>query len=467
VPGDPALGFESEAMERAAETWSGRWWVAGGGGTVWDAIVFDPALDLVYVGTGNGSPWPRDLRSPGGGDNLYLSSILALRAGDGSLVWHYQTTPGDHWDYTATQPLMLAELEIDGQARSVIMQAPKNGFFYVLDRETGELISAEAYAKISWATGVDPATGRPIESPTAYRGTEPVVVAPGPQGAHNWHPMAYSPLTGLVYLPIREDNYTLHPTDVDWTFEPRWWNTGRDPLYEGPMRARLAELNQPVGRLLAWDPVEQREAWGVRLPVVQGGGVLATAGNLVFAGSGSGALVAYRANDGSPLWEFDAATGIIAPPVTYLVDGVQHVTLMVGWGGAAGLSGGTILGPVVPGYGRVLTFALDGNAAFSPPPFGSPAQAVPSVTVAASADMLRLGERLYNGYCSVCHGVPAVRGPLPDLAYSTAHEQIEAIVLGGQREYLGMPSFDGLITYEQLRAIQAYVLSQAAAATPR
>jgi len=466
VPGNPADGFESEAMERAAETWSGAWWVAGGGGTAWDAIVYDPELDLVYVGTGNGSPWPRDLRSPGGGDNLYLSSILALRASDGELVWYHQTTPGDHWDYTATQPLMLAELEIDGVRHDVIMQAPKNGFFYVLDRATGDLLSARTYARITWATGFDTDEGRPIEAPMAYRGMGAVVVAPGPQGAHNWHPMAYSPLTGLVYLPIREDNYSLHAPDSDWDYEPRWWNTGRDPLYEGAMRDSVAALNRPIGRLLAWDPVEQREAWGVTLPVAQGGGVLATAGNLVFAGNGSGMLVAYRADDGTTLWEFDAGTGIIAPPVTYLIDGVQHVTVMVGWGGSAGMSGGTILGPVKPGYGRVLTFALDGSAPFSPPEYPV-STAIPAVSVDASADILLLGERLYGNFCGTCHGVPAVRGPLPDLAHATTqvHEQLEAIVLGGQREALGMPSFAGLISPEQLRAIQAFILSRAAAAT--
>ncbi|HZD52745.1 MAG TPA: PQQ-dependent dehydrogenase, methanol/ethanol family, partial [Woeseiaceae bacterium] len=202
VPGDPSKPFESKAMERAAETWTGEWWKLGGGGTVWDSIVFDPALGLVYIGIGNGSPWNQSIRSPDGGDNLFLASIVALDVDTGEYVWHYQTTPGESWDYTATQPMILADLEIDGRERKVIMQAPKNGFFYVLDRETGELISAQPFATVTWASAIDPETGRPVENGQArYSGPAPALVAPGPGGAHSWQPMAYYPQTGLVYIP--------------------------------------------------------------------------------------------------------------------------------------------------------------------------------------------------------------------------------------------------------------------------
>ncbi len=324
VPGDPSLGFESEALKRAAETWRGRWWEGGGGGTVWDAIVYDPALDYVYVGAGNGAPWYRDLRSPGGGDNLYLSSILALRADDGQVVWHFQTTPGDHWDYTATQPLILADLQIAGRQRKVIMQAPKNGFFYVLDRETGQFISGKAFANITWAKGIDAETGRPIESERAYAGMGAVLVSPDPIGAHNWYPMAFNPTTGLVYVPVRDGTTVLHRPDAMWRPRPWQWNLGDTPRYEGPLLAEWEASPAPTGRLIAWDPVRQRAAWQVNHPVLESGGVLTTAGNLVFQGRSDGLVVAYRATDGTKLWEFDAGTGIMAPPVAYLVDGMEY-----------------------------------------------------------------------------------------------------------------------------------------------
>ena len=219
VPGDPTEPFESEALERAAETWTGAWWRYGGGGTVWDGMAWDPELDLLYFGVGNGGPWPRDIRSPGGGDNLYLASIMAVRPATGEYVWHYQTTPGDDWDYAATQPLILADLVIDGRERKVIMQAPKNGFFYVIDRVTGEFISAEAFARVTWATGYDPETGRPIETDFARYGIEGALISPGSDGAHNWHATSWNPATGLVYLPGQETS-RWYSVDPDFAIEP-------------------------------------------------------------------------------------------------------------------------------------------------------------------------------------------------------------------------------------------------------
>ncbi|HUF73946.1 MAG TPA: PQQ-dependent dehydrogenase, methanol/ethanol family [Gammaproteobacteria bacterium] len=463
VPDNPALGFESEAMARAAETWSGEWWIVGGGGTAWEGIVYDPELDYAYFGTGNPTAWYRDLRGDAPQDNLYAASIIAVRVSDGEHVWHFQPTPGDNWDYDATQPLMLATLEIDGRARRVIMQASKNGFFYVLDRETGEFISGEAFVEgVSWALGLDPETGRPIESPDAYRGMEPIIASPAPQGAHNWNPMAFSPETGLVYIPAKVGTQAIHAPDPEWMYDPNGANLGRDRNYDGPLQAALDALPDPRGELLAWDPVAQRAAWRAPYPVVQGGGVLATAGNLLFQGRSDGILAAYRATDGEKVWEFDAATGIMAPPITYLVDGIQHVTVMVGWGGPEGVSNLPGQGDVRPGHGRIVTFALGADAPFDPPAFGHDGPPVPAITMDATPEIIAEGRRLYTVNCRGCHGVDAVAGPLPDLRYSTAetHAEFAAIVLGS-RAGLGMPAFGDRLNPDQVRAVQAYVLARA------
>jgi PQQ-dependent dehydrogenase (methanol/ethanol family) len=462
VPGNPANGFESEAMRRAAETWSGEWWIAGGGGTVWDAIVFDPELSLVYVGTGNADPWYRDLRG-GKRDNLYGTSILALRADTGEQAWHFQLVPGDHWDYDATQPLMLADLDIDGRRRQVIMQASKNAFFYVLDRVSGAFISATPFAKMTWASGVDPKTGRPIETPAAYDGMNPVLITPDPGGAHNWYPMAFHPGAGLVYLAVKDGAYFLHVPDADWRPGVKNFNAGIRPGYEGPLLAKLKSAPPPQGRLVAWNPVERRQAWSVDFPVAESGGALATAGNLVFQGRGDGIFAAYRATDGARLWEFDAGTGILAPPITYSVGGVQHITLMVGWGGPPGLVNPPGQGPVKPGFGRILTFALDGTATLEAKPFGHTAPPVPAMRVTASAAVVKRGQALFEAYCLGCHGTDAIAGSLPDLRYASApvHAQFEDIVLKGIRASRGMPAFDDLLTLDQMKAIQQYVLQRA------
>lgn len=468
VPGDPAKGFESTALEAAAATWNGEYWKAGGGGTTWDPIVYDPELDQVYFGTGNGTAWYRDLRSPGGGDNLFLASIIAVQAKTGDLVWYYQVTPGDNWDYDATQPLMQATLTIDGRSRRVLMQASKNGFFYILDRQTGEFISGTQFVDgVTWASGIDPVTGRPVESPSAYAGVEAFIVSPDPEGAHNWYPMAMDPGRGLVYLGVRALATSVHAPDADWESNPTTWNLGWDAAYDGPLVDEADNAPPPRGELLAWDPVARRAAWRVVLPVSQSGGVLATAGNLVFQGRADGFFAAYRASDGGKLWEFDAGTGIMAPPVTYFVEGTQYVTVMVGWGGPQGLWNGSNMGPVKPGYGRILTFALGGTAILDAPVFGHADPPVPAMEVQATAATLTAGKRGYDKHCAGCHGGGAIAGPLPDLRYSTAetHAQLEAIVLDGARQSLGMPSFGDLLTPDDVKAIQAYILSRAEAAS--
>jgi hypothetical protein len=279
---------------------------------------------------------------------------------------------------------------------------------------------------MTWASGVDPETGRPIVSPTAYDGLNAVLVTPGPGGAHNWYPMAFHPGAGLVYIPVKDGMFFVHAPDPDWRPGVRGFNAGVKP-YDGPMLQKVLATPPPRGRLVAWNPVERRREWAVDFPVAESGGVLATAGNLVFQGRGDGMFTSYRATDGSKLWEFDAGTGIMAPPVTYLVDGVQYITLMVGWGGGAGLINPPGMGPVKPGFGRILTFALDGKAPLRVPPFGHTAPPAPPLPVTASTATIKQGWALYERNCLGCHGVNAVAGSLPDLRYASAqvHNQFE------------------------------------------
>jgi quinohemoprotein ethanol dehydrogenase len=359
VPGDPSKGFENKAMEMAAKTWTGEWWKYGGGGTVWDGMAYDPDADLLYIGTGNGSPWNAKIRSPQGGDNLFLSSILALRPDTGAYVWHYQTTPGDSWDYTAVQPLMLADLRINGRNRKVILQAPKNGFFYVLDRITGEFISGAPFARnVTWATGID-AKGRPMETPGARYEKEGFLVAPGPGGAHNWQAMSFNPATQLVYVPGQESSmYFSNPQGFE--YQVGRMNTGvpfglppaapkpdsAGPQGQGPNVAPVPPFGG--GYLLAWDPVAAKERWRVALPGAFNSGTLSTAGNLVFAGSGDGRYMAFSADKGEKLWEARIHSGM-AQPVTYVLDGKQYVSVLAG-----------------RGNGRVYTFALDATTPMPP-----------------------------------------------------------------------------------------------------
>jgi len=463
VPGDPALPFESPALEQAAETWSGEWWKVGGGGTVWDSLAYDPELDLLYVGTGNGSPWSRHARSPGGGDNLYVSSILALRPDSGELVWYYQTTPGDTWDFTSTQHMILADLEIDGAPRKVLMQAPKNGFFYVLDRASGELISAQQFAEVTWASGVDLATGRPIETATArYPGSELVEVKPSPHGAHNWHPMSFNPRTGLVYIPVHEIPYAFK-RDPAFRYQPGAWNLGIDWDVAERFPRELVS-----GHLLAWDPVAQKEVWRAQYTSPWNGGTLTTAGNLVFQGTAHGSFAAYRASDGKLLFETPAGTGIVAAPVSYLVDGVQYVTVMAGWGGAFALAGGDAAAAagVTDNRGRILTFRLGGSAVL--PAQEAVEREIAAIPAELDPALVRQGRGAYTRWCSVCHG-PGVEsgGVLPDLRKSVPEildpESFAAIVLEGAFQARGMPSFSEFLSAAEVGAIRQYVLSRRAA----
>lgn len=469
VPGDPSLPFEGPHLEKAAKTWTGEWWKIGGGGTVWDSMAYDPDLDLLYIGTGNGSPWNQQYRSPGGGDNLYLSSIVALKPMTGEYVWHYQTTPGESWDFTATQHIILADLTIDGKPRKVLMQAPKNGFFYVVDRTNGQLISAKPFVAINWATQVDLKTGRPVENPEArYLDPKvPFVSMPGPYGAHNWHPMSFSPQTGLVYIPAQEPAF-VYQTDSKYQPTTIGFNIGVDKVVvkmpDDP-QAKADALATYRGYLKAWDPVTQTERWSVEHGGAWNGGVLSTAGNLVFQGNVGGDFVAYNAADGKKLWSFPAQTGVVAAPATYSIDGEQYIIVLAGWGGTYAISAGDASrkgGPAI-NRSRVLAFKLGGTAALAPPA-PTPQIAKPPASTATDS-VVSQGMVAYHVHCSVCHGDSAVAGGvLPDLRWSPLNQGADgwkAVVLDGAKKHAGMVSFTPVLSAPEAEAIRAYVISKA------
>jgi quinohemoprotein ethanol dehydrogenase len=462
VPAAPAKPREHAELTLAAKTWSANsLWESGLGGTVWDSLAFDPELDLLYVGVGNASPYPREIRSPGGGDNLFLASILALRIGSGELAWHYQTTPGENWDFTATQQMILAELELGGRKRKVLMQAPKNGFFYVLDRATGELLAADKYVAVNWASHVDLATGRPVETGLGeWKKTR--FMRPGPAGGHNWHPMAFHPGTGLVYIPIYAIAYPFH-RDKQFKQTPRRFNTGED---FARMQKRIDGFERSLRfcaptRLIAWDPVKRERVWKVEHTSEMHGGTLATAGNLVFHGTGGDStLAAYRATDGELLWEARAPTAVIAAPVSYAVKGEQYVAVAIGAGGSAGLNFS-----LVPheNAGYVAAFKLGGRAALPPRKPRAPG-VVDAPPATASAAEVERGRVLYHQWCMFCHGIGSKSGGLlPDLRHARRDifAQWQDIVIAGVRADRGMPSFADSLSREDAELIRAYVISQA------
>jgi quinohemoprotein ethanol dehydrogenase len=467
VPGNPADGFESKAMEMAAQTWGGGpWWEIGGGGTVWDSMAYDPDLDLLYFGVGNGSPWNKHIRSPAGGDNLFISSIVAIKPETGEYVWHYQTTPGEGWDYTATQHIILTDLTVDGQKRKVLMQAPKNGFFYVIDRETGKFISANNYVAVTWAKGVDPDTGRPIQTNNSYE-KWPKLQFPSPLGGHNWMPMCLSRDTGYVYIPSQE-MAMLYDNDKEFDYIPGYWNTGMKvmkdvqfPTWIDHDLVMALGGKAAKGYLQAWDPVNQREAWRVEHEGLWNGGLLCTGGNLVLQGNGKGYFVAYAADTGRKLWEFDAQNGIIAPPITYEIDGEQYISLLAGWGGSVGLSFGAAGNARENMYprGRILTFKLNGKESL--PPVQIARKLPEPMDLAADSEMISKGDGLYHHNCVYCHGPGAIGNPnMVDLRRMDAktHENFVAIVLGGRDAHkTGMIGFSDHLSVEDVQAIHAYL----------
>jgi quinohemoprotein ethanol dehydrogenase len=468
VPGDPAKPFEDDSMAAAAKTWdpAGKYWVNGGGGSAWDTITFDPDLNMVYIGTGNGSPWNRNLRSPAGGDNLYLGSIVALNADTGKYLWHYQETPGDNWDYTSTQPMILADLTIDGAPRKVVLHAPKNGFFFVIDRTNGKFISAKNFVDVNWATGYD-ASGRPIEVPEARSADKSFDSIPGPFGAHNWHPMSFNPQTGLVYLPAQGVPLNLTGEKALVQNAPgsnkfggtTGWNVGFS-LNAAPPK------NLPFGRLIAWDPVRQKEAWRAEYIAPWNGGTLTTAGNLVFQGSADGRFIAYNAKTGEKLWETAVGTGVVAAPATYMVDGVQYVSVAVGWGGVFGI---TQRATDREAPGTVYTFAIGGKA---PLPTFTKYQ-IGNLLTGVKYDPTHVpeGTSIYVNACATCHGVPGVDkgGNVPNLGYVSTETitNLKDIVFNGPFKDKGMPDFTGKLTEADVVKIQAFIQGTADAIRPK
>ena len=470
VPGNPEEGFEHPDLESAAATWTGSWWEQGGGGTAWDSIAYDPELDRVYVGVGNGTPWNRLRRSPGGGDNLYLSSIVALDAASGRYLWHFQTTPGDTWDYTATQHILRADLAVDGETRRLLVQAPKNGFFYVLDRASGAFVSGAPFAYMNWAKGLDP-DGRPIEVQGArYEDGRIRRNAPSPHGAHNWHPMSFSPETGWVYIPAAEQIGALRYDRSVPNQSRRRLNGGNGATNSNNMSlyAESVDDNDPrapkrgeaYGRLIAWDPVAQELKWEVRHPFLYNGGLLTTAGGLLFQGDAEGRFRIRDTRTGAALWEFDLRSGAVAPPVTYLVDGEQYVSIAVGWGGGPAKRG-KLVERIHPG--TVYTFKLGGDA---PPPekLAPLERAVVALTTDATPLEIGTGYNLYMGHCVHCHGsVRGDGGEIPSLAWSTEgmYTLLREILLDGLLLPEGMPSFEDKLTGAEVDLIKAYLLHEA------
>jgi quinohemoprotein ethanol dehydrogenase len=472
VPGNPNAKPDGEISDAilktgARATWAGDFWKLGGGGTVYDAIVYDPELNQLYVGTGNGSPWNHRIRSAGKGDNLFVSSIVALDPDTGRYLWHYQEAPGETWDFDATQSIVLADLTIEGRPRKVLMQAAKDGFFYLIDRNDGKLVSAEKFVPVNWASRIDPISGRPIEEPGARFAQAPFVASPGSAGAHNWQPMSFSPVTGLAYIPAQELPF-LYANDRKFQIRPGGWNTGVDMLAAVPPDSPAAQAAIKAslkGRLLAWDPVHQRAVWKVEYPGPWNGGVLSTAGNLVFQGTADGHFDAYEASSGQLLWSFAAETGVMAAPISYSVGGRQYVAVVAGYGGAIPLALPAFDGTHSWPNGRVLVFALGGRTQL--PAFtGAPAPANPG-TDTWPAQTLARGRDLYGINCLGCHGMGTLSsGVVPDLRRSGALASREAwqrIVIGGALSNAGMVSFEKYLSSDDAEAIRGYVANEARA----
>ncbi len=475
VPGNPADGFEDETQEMAAKTWTGKWWEHGGGGNTWNGLTYDPEFNQVIIGTGNGSPWNRKLRSPDGGDNLFLCSIVALDADTGKYKWHYQTVPGESWDYNSSMDLVLADIEIEGAPTKALLHAPKNGFFYVLDRKDGRLISAEKIAKVSWASHIDMKTGRPVEVEGQRYETGPAVVWPSPFGAHSWHAMSYSPRTGLVYIPKQEVPAVFDDSgikSVDWKSPHFYADVGINFPVDQDVPANVASST-----LLAWDPLKQEKVWEVPQLEFWNAGTMATAGDLIFQGGITGEFAAFDAQTGDKLWSVNVGSGISAPPVSYAIDGKQYVSLLVGWGGTGvSLAGGTALQQFGWAFGaqqrRLLTFALDGSQKM--PELGAPMIPSPIVPTDFRIDenQAAQGAKLYVRHCAACHSSGAVSaGYAPDLRASTIMLSLDAmkdvVIDGAKVQPYGMPRFPEFKEAELL-ALQHFVRSKAllAAAAP-
>jgi quinohemoprotein ethanol dehydrogenase len=475
-PTGAADGEVSDAVlkAKAQSTWSanGQWKQSGGGGTVWDTIVYDAELDQLYIGVGNGNPWNHGLRSEGKGDNLFLSSVVALKPETGQYIWHYQETPAESWDFTATQPIILANILIGGQSRKVLMQAPKNGFFFVVDRVTGKLLGANKFVPVvNWATGYG-ADGRPIENPASrfYRTGKPFLASPSASGAHNWHPMSFNAQTGLVYIPTQDVGFAYIPPlgPDDSRRESLGFNVGVN-LPETMMPRDAAFISSAVkgvtGALVAFDPVAGKERWRVDYPVPANGGTMTTAGNLVFQGTALGQFVAYAADTGRKLFSYPVQSGIMAGASTFMAQGQQYVAVTTGRGGSFALSAGYAgAARSIPNLPRVLVFKLNGTARL-PKLVTTPRAADMPITAEGTALQIAEGKQLYGRYCQVCHGPNAQGGGVvPNLQQSevlSSAETWRSIVIDGALKPGGMVSFARVMTLQQAQSIRDYVIDEA------
>lgn len=472
VPGDPKKPFEQPAMKMAAKTWGGNYWKYGGGGTVWDSISYDPKLNLVYFGTGNAEPWNGSIRAHEEGDTLFTSSIVAVNADTGKYVWHFQETPKDRWDFDANQSIILANIKVNGAERRVVMHAPKNGFFYVLDAASGKFLSGKPYTFVNWAKGLDPITGRPDYNPEAFydKTGKPFVSVPGAGGAHSWQPMSYSAKTGLVYIPVNEAGFPYAAANPK-TWKPLavGFTTGIDAgavSMPAIPAAREGALKATTGALVAWDPVAQKEAWRVQYVGPWNGGTLATAGNLVFQGTAGGSFNAYSADTGKPLWATPVQTGVIAAPMTYRVNGQQYVAVLAGWGGVWDVATGIMANKsgLTRNISRLLVYKIGANGTLPAAPTLAQVPLDPP-PVTGTAAQIAEGKTLYSPNCGNCHGDAAIAGGInPDLRRSPTLRSaatFKAVVIDGILKGNGMVSFAKDYTPAQVESIRHYLISRA------
>lgn len=472
VPGNPRWGFEDPSQEAAAETWTGEWWEHGGGGNVWHGFTYDPEFDQFIIGTGNGSPWNRKVRSPGGGDNLYLCSLVALDAETGAYKWHVQQAPGETWDYNSNMDITLADLTIDGQDRKVALHAPKNGFFYVVDRSNGKVISAEKFAPANWSTHFDLEAQRHVVPDSAFFPDGEATIYPSAYGAHSWISQSYNPETGLVYIPTQNlaNVFTDQGEDTDTSWRNDNWKLG---IAVGVVFEPVP--GHPRGTLTAWDPVKQEAAWTVEHDFYWGGGTLTTAGNLVFQSEPTGKLKAYNATTGEQVWEYDAGLGITSAPIAYELDGKQMISVLVGPGGAftSNFGGGGELGFEGHGwkYGvherRLITFALDGMAEVPKQVAAAFAKPIVDQNFTVDEDKAAHGAGVYAlNFCLLCHGAGAQAGAVaPDLRESETFmsgnmDTLKSVLRDGSLTERGMPIFPAL-TDEEIEAMQHYIRKRA------
>jgi len=483
VPRDPKRGPQDQPhLVRAVQTWDPKHrWEYGGGGTVWDGLSYDAQLNLIYLGTGNASPYSIKENGRRGGDDLYTACIVAIHADTGRLAWYYQILPGDEWDYDSTQKMILADLAVGGRTRKVLMQASKDGFFYVLDRATGEFISAQNFAYVNWTRGLDPKTGRPQPNPDAEYLDGPKLIFPSLAGAHSWQPMSFDPASGLVYIPaleapmvyietahlpagLIEGNFTvagLFPED----FDPQSLRSlfGTLPSLQELSRGAPNGAVRSIGVLKAWNPTQQRLEWQRPSSGFWNGGVLSTAGGIVVQGDVEGLLNVYDAATGQLLKSLDLGTSMMAAPMTYRAGGKQFIALMAGYGGASGLY--VPFPKISAAYrygnaGRIIALSLDGTAPPKPPPLIE-APFEPPPPREANAHAVAHGAVLYNRYCARCHVFG--RGVLPDLRRLSpaTHAIFYDIVLRGVYRPRGMGSFDDVLSRADAADLHAYLVDRA------